>query len=287
MPNGNSRFYDADGKLTFEMNPVLRKIISRDNDQLKLARRVRDGREDSKIFLEGVRLISEAARARVATEKVFVASSFLDEMSEPEIASWLHPRHIFEVSDSILQTISDTNNPQGILAIADRPITGPDTIRTVATSSTPAVVFLHKINNPSNLGAVIRAAEAAGVAGVITSEGSADALSSKALRAAMGSSLRLPLWTDVSLDDALAWAGSKKLRTVAADISGAKSYTQLDWQIPRMVVFGSEAHGLEEEDLKKLDERIVIPMEKDVESLNLAVAAGVVLFEARRQNSIR
>jgi TrmH family RNA methyltransferase len=269
------------------MDPVIRKIISRDNDQLKLARRIRDGRDESKIFLEGVRLISEAARARVATEKVFVASSFLVEMSEPDIAAWLRPLHIFEVSDSTLQSIADTNNPQGIVAIADRPRMGPETIGGIATSSTPAVVFLNKINNPSNLGAVIRAAEAAGVAGVITSEGSADAMSPKALRAAMGSSLRLPLWTDVTLDDALAWAVGKKLRTVAADISGAKSYTEIDWQIPRMIVFGSEAHGLDEEELSKIDERIVIPMEKDVESLNLAVAAGVVLFEARRQNSIR
>jgi len=281
-----SRFACSDGKLTFEMNPI-RKIISRDNDQLKLARRIRDGRDESKIFLEGVRLISEAARARVATEKVFVASSFLVEMSEPDIAAWLRPRHIFEVSDSTLQSIADTNNPQGIVAIADRPLMGPDTIGGIATSTTPAVVFLNKINNPSNLGAVIRAAEAAGIAGVITSEGSADAMSPKALRAAMGSSLRLPLWTDVSLDDALTWAASKKLRTIAADISGATSYTEIDWQIPRMVVFGSEAHGLDEEELSKIDERIVIPMEKDVESLNLAVAAGVVLFEARRQNSIR
>ena len=268
------------------MNPV-RKIISRDNEQLKLARRIRDGRDDSKIFLEGVRLISEAARARITTEKVFVSSGFLEEMSEADITAWLRPRHLFEVSDSTLQSIADTNNAQGIVAIAERPAIGPDTIGTVATSSTPVVVFLNQINNPSNLGAVIRAAEAAGVAGVITSEESANAMSPKALRAAMGSSLRLPLWTDVSLDDALAWAASKKLRTVAADISGTKSYTELDWQIPRMIVFGSEAHGLDEEDLQKIDELIVIPMEKDVESLNLAVAAGVVLFEARRQNSIR
>ncbi|PYS98080.1 MAG: hypothetical protein DMF63_17655 [Acidobacteria bacterium] len=269
------------------MDPVIRKIVSRDNEQLKLARRVRDGREDSKIFLEGVRLISEAARARIVTEKVFVASSFLDEMSEDDIIAWLNPRHIFEVNDSMLQSIADTNNSQGVVAIAARPATGPDMIGVVATSSTPVVVLLNKINNPSNLGAVIRSAEAAGVAGLITSEGSADAMSPKALRAAMGSSLRLPLWTDVSLDEALEWAAGKKLRTVAADISGARSYTEIDWQIARMLVFGSEAHGLDEEDLTKIEERIVIPMEKDVESLNLAVAAGVVLFEARRQNSVR
>ena len=266
---------------------AIRKIISRDNEQLKLARRIRDGRDDTKIFLEGVRLISEAAKARIATERVFVASSFLDELSEPEINTWLRPRHIFEVSDSTLQSIADTNNAQGIIAIADRPVTGPDQIPPVSTRVTPVVVFLNRINNPSNLGAVIRAAEAAGVAGVITSEGSADVMSPKALRAAMGSSLRLPLWTDASLDDALAWATSQKLRTIAADISGEKSYTDVDWQIPRMVLFGSEAHGFDESELEKIDEKMVIPMEKDVESLNLAVATGVILFEARRQNSIR
>ncbi len=283
---GKFAFHVGRWQTNFRMKPI-RKIISRDNDQLKLARRVRDGKDDTKIFLEGVRLISEAARARITTEKVFVSSSFLEEMSEPDISAWLRPRHILEVSDSTLQSMADTSSPQGIIAIADRPLTGPDTIRIVATSTTPAVVFLNKINNPSNLGAVIRAAEAAGVAGVLTSEGSADAMSPKALRAAMGSSLRLPLWTDVPLDDALSWARSKKLRTVAADVGGTKSYTEVDWQIPRMIVFGSEAHGLDEDELTRLNERIVIPMEKDVESLNLAVAAGVVLFEARRQNSIR
>ena len=266
---------------------AIRKILSRDNEQLKSARRVRDGRDDTKIFLEGVRLISEAAKARIPTERVFVASSFLDELSEPEINTWLRPRHLFEVSDSTLQSIADTNNPQGIIAIADRPVTGRDQIPAVATRATPVVVFLNQINNPSNLGAVIRAAEAAGVAGVITSEGSADVMSPKALRAAMGSSLRLPLWTGVSLDDAIAWAKTQKLRTIAADIGGEKSYTDIDWQIPRFVLFGCEARGLDELELEKVDEKMVIPMEKDVESLNLAVATGVILFEARRQNSIR
>jgi len=103
----------------------------------------------------------------------------------------------------------------------------------------------------------------------------------------MGSSLRLPLWTDVRFDDAIDWARAKRLRTVAADVSASRSYTSVDWQIPRLLVFGSEAHGLDDEILEKIDEPVLIPMEKDVESLNLAVAAGVVLFEARRQNSIR
>src|SRR5687767_10213120 len=116
----SSHFAFRDGKLTHEMNAI-RKIISRDNEHLKSARRVRDGRDDTTIFLEGVRLIGEAAKARITTERVFVASSFLGEISEPEINNWLRPRYLFEVSASTLQSIADTNNAQGIIAIADRP----------------------------------------------------------------------------------------------------------------------------------------------------------------------
>ena len=268
------------------MNPT-RKIVSRDNEQLKFARRVRDGKERDKIFLEGVRLVGEAARARIPTQRVFVSTSFLDDLSEEDLNAWLRPRHILEVSDSILDSIADTDNPQGIIAITDRPATGPDGIPPVASSTTPVAVFLHKINNPSNLGAVIRTAEAAGVAGVITSNESADAFSTKALRAAMGSTLRVPMWTGVDLDDVLAWAGGQRLRPTAADVGGARSYTDIDWSIPRLLIFGSEAHGLDEEEIERIEDLMVIPMEKEVESLNLAVAAGVIMFEARRQNTIR
>jgi TrmH family RNA methyltransferase len=268
------------------MGPI-RKIISRDNEQLKFARRVRDGREKGRIFLEGVRLVGEAARSRTACESVFVSTEFLHELPAEDITAWLRPRNIFEVSESSLQSLADTKNAQGIIAIADRPETGPDRIAQVATAATPLVVFLHEINNPSNLGAVIRSAEAAGIAGAIVSNSSADAFSPKALRAAMGSSLRLPIWTGVAFDEAIAWARANKLRSIAADVKGTKSYADVDWQIPRMLVLGSEAHGLDERDVERIDELIVIPIEKEVESLNLAVAAGVIMFEARRQSSVR
>jgi TrmH family RNA methyltransferase len=268
------------------MEPI-RKIISRDNEQLKFARRVRDGREKDKIFLEGVRLVGEAAKSRTQCESVFVSTEFLDQLPADDIAAWLRPRNIFEVSDQAIHTLADTKNAQGIIVIAERPDTGPNRIERVAVASPPLVVFLFEINNPSNLGAVIRSAEAAGVAGVIVSNDSADAFSPKSLRAAMGSSLRLPIWTGATFDEAIAWACANKLRTVAADVKGTKSYADVDWQIPRMLVLGSEAHGLDERDLARIDELIVVPIEKEVESLNLAVAAGVIMFEARRQSSIR
>ena len=99
--------------------------------------------------------------------------------------------------------------------------------------------------------------------------------------------LRVPIWGGAKLEEAVDWARGNKLRIVAADVSGAQSYVDVDWQIARMLVFGSEAHGLSEAELETVDELVIIPMAKEVESLNLAVACGVILFEARRQSLVR
>jgi TrmH family RNA methyltransferase len=155
----------------------------------------------------------------------------------------------------------------------------------LSTTSVPIVVFLYETNNPSNLGAVIRTAEAAGAAGVIVSTGSADAFSPKAVRAAMGSSFRLPVWTDVDIGEAIGWAAGNKLQTIATTPAATTAHTDVDWTLPSMLLLGSEAHGLPESELRLVDDRIVIEMDKSVESLNLAVACGVILFEARRQNA--
>jgi len=145
------------------------------------------------------------------------------------------------------------------------------------------VLFLSEINNPSNLGAILRTAEAVGVNGVIISENSADAFSAKSARSAMGANFRLTVRENANLKDVLLWAKKKNLVTTAADINTKNAYTQIDWKIPRLLIFGSEAHGLSVEDLKMIEEAIYVPMENGVESLNLAVSCGIILFEAKRQ----
>jgi RNA methyltransferase, TrmH family len=264
------------------MGTELRQITSRDNDRLKNARRVRDGKVDDKIFLEGVRLVAEAIRSRTRIDSLFISSDARSGAEDlVEIAG---AKVVYEVSDAAFQSLADTATAQGIIALADRPTAGREEIeRRLETSAIPLVVFLDRVNNPSNLGAVLRTAEAAGAAGVVVSQGSADAYSPKALRAAMGSTLRLAVWTDVDFSDAVDWAKSVGLRTTAADVNAAKDYTAVDWHRPRMLVVGSEASGLTHHDKKLVEELILIPMENKVESLNLAVACGVILFEAKRQ----
>ena len=192
---------------------------------------------------------------------------------------------IVELPDKIFRSIADTEQPQGIVLIAKRPKTSIENIESRITSALlPIVIFLKEINNPSNLGAILRTAEAAGVAGVIVSKNSADVFSPKALRGAMGASFRLPVWDNAGFDEVLRWA-KRKLVTTAADVSVSAGYTQIDWKTPRLLIFGSEAHGLNPSELEQINEMITIPMENAVESLNLAVSAGIILFEAKRQNS--
>src|SRR5205085_5397676 len=188
------------------------------------------------------------------------------------------------VSERLFRQVADTDTPQGVILIAKRPVAAlTDLECRVGSTVLPVVVFLSEINNPSSLGAVIRAAEAAGAAGVITSPGSADAFSPKALRSSMGSAFRLPVVEKVSLNEACSWAHEKGLVTTGTTADAETSYVNVAWNKPRMVVFGSEAHGLSGEELEMVDETIRIPMSAPVESLNLSVSAGVILFEARRQ----
>ena len=263
------------------------KITSRDNPKLKHARKVRDGKATDEIFVEGLRLCEEALRSGAEIREAFVSSSFGRDGREAALVKALEMKHlaVYEIDDKLVQSVADTKNSQGVIFICRRPDTSLSRF-THEFSKKPGelIIFLNRINNPANLGAVLRTAEAAGVAGVIVSGDSTDALSPKSLRASMGAALRLNIWENAEFDEVISWAGKHGLITTAADITAKAAYTEIDWNKPRLLVFGSEADGLDALELERIDERIKIAMENDVESLNLAVSCGIILFEAKRQN---
>jgi TrmH family RNA methyltransferase len=193
--------------------------------------------------------------------------------------------NIVEVPERIFASMADTKNSQGVILVAERPPTenGSSIMSALASAKLPLVIFLNEINNPSNLGALLRTAEAAGAAGVIASRNSADVYSPKALRAAMGSAFRLAIWDLAEPNEVFRWARENGLVPTATDASAMIDHTDLNWRTRRLLIFGSEAHGLDNLDRQEIQEMIRIPMEPQVESLNLAVSAGVILFEARRQ----
>ncbi len=262
----------------------MNKIASRDNAKLKLARKVCDGRVADLMFVEGLRLAEEVLRSSIEIKEIFFTAQFAENLRGKMILENAQTSNLNEVSAQVFNSLADTKTSQGIVLICAKPAANRQRIEAdLPKRKVPLIVLLHEINNPSNLGAILRTAEAVGVSGVILSKKSADVFSTKSLRSAMGASFRLPIWTDTDFFEVLGWARENNLTSVCADINSTKSYTEIDWKIPRLVIFGSEAHGLSESERKEIDESLIIPMENNVESLNLAVSCGVILFEAKRK----
>ncbi|CAN5250612.1 RNA methyltransferase [soil metagenome] len=259
----------------------LQRITSRENRRLIYARKVRDGKESGQIFIEGRRLVTEALRSDIRINDCFFAEGFehgglLDPIAEKGIDIW-------KLRDSLFRSIAATKQPQGIVLLADHPI-NPIKDFNLPQVSVPVFLFLNEINNPSNLGAILRSVEAAGAGGVFVSKNSADVFSPKALRASMGAAFRVRVTENADLEEVLGRARAGGLTCLAVDRLAGASYLQIDWKKrPHLLVLGSEAHGLSSSELELIGDGISIPMDNSVESLNLAVAAGIILFEAKRK----
>ncbi len=263
------------------------KITSRENQRIIRARKVRDSLVKDAIFVEGVRLAKEVLRSNLKISDVFFTENFANSERGQAFLQLFEFSNLAQIPDKIFDSLSATKNSQGVILIGEKPRTDKSFIETKLSLNQKfqMVVLLHQTNNPTNLGAILRTCEAANVAGVILTKNSADAFSPKALRGAMGASFRLPIWTDANFFEVLDWAEEKNLISICADVNAEKSYLDVDWRKPHLLIFGSEAHGLTRKERERVAEDLIIPMENGVESLNLAVSTGVILFEAKRQNN--
>lgn len=259
-------------------------ITSRQNPLIQQARAASKGAAKDLLFIEGLRLCEEAARARLDCTEVLHTEKFAADTRGAQLLGdlrQLNPRFTL-VGEQVLASLGDTKTPQGIILLARRFKTEQATFEK-SLRPNPLIVVLSRINNPANAGAMLRVAEAAGATGVIATDGTTDLLSPKALRGAMGSSFRLPLWTNADFAEVVSWCGARGIRTVSADLTAAQTHTELVWTGARAVLMGAEAGGLDEAEIRVADERIRIPMRPPVESLNVAVALAVILYEAARQ----
>ena len=259
-------------------------ITSRDNSLLRHARSVRDGKVDELIYVEGLRLADEALRSGLVIDSVIYSEQLARKESAAKFIEALSAvaHRKASVSEKLLESISYTKTPQGIVVLADRPDSSVQRLAE-AVDGNSLLVILHQINNPVNVGAILRTAEAAGVAGVITTKHTTDPFSPKSLRGAMGSAFRLPIWRDVEYVDAIEWCHNRNIPTISSDASGETPYTAIDWTGSAALILGPESTGLRESELDAAQKIVAIPMRGTVESLNVSVAAGILLFEAARQ----
>jgi TrmH family RNA methyltransferase len=261
-------------------------ITSRDNSLLRQARAVRDGKIEELIFVEGLRLCEEAQRSNLEIEAVIVSEELMRKERAAEVIAGLSrvSKRTASVSEKLLESISYTKTPQGIVVLAARPDSSEAHLAANLAAS-PLLVVLHQINNPVNVGAILRTAEAAGTTGVIATRNTSDPFSPKSLRGAMGSAFRLPIWTGPSYEDVVAWCRDRGIETVCSDAEAATDYTDLDWTRAIAVFLGPESTGFTAEELIYADRSVKITMRGKTESLNVSVAAGILLFEANRQRN--
>jgi len=260
-------------------------LSSQTNQHLKLARRVRDGKERKLIFVEGTRLVSECLRANLQLECAFALSTDAD---TSQLLSQIAQRGcpIFAVEESLLKTLSDTVTSQGLILLAQRPHSSlEDIFREDQYNS--LLVALDRIQDPGNAGTIVRTAEAAGASVIVSSTGTVDLFSPKALRSSMGSAFRLPIAAGASLNDLFGLCRSRSVAIVGTASEADLDYAAYDWREPTLVIFGNEAAGLSADVLAACDALVKIPLTAPVESLNVASAAAVILFEAARQRTCR
>lgn len=267
---------------------MIKSVTSRDNSLLRLARAVRDGKDTDYIFVEGLRLGEEALRSDLEIEAVIVSEELLrKERAATAIAELDQAaERSASVSEKLLESISYTKTPQGIVVLARRPDSS-ETRLASAIDNNSLIVVLHQINNPVNVGAILRTAEAAGAAGVIATQNTSDPFSPKSLRGAMGSAFRLPIWNGPTYEKMIEWCRRREIATICADAEAPLTHTEFDWTRATALIMGPESTGLTDTETASATQIVRIPMHGAVESLNVSVAAGILLFEAARQRSVR
>jgi TrmH family RNA methyltransferase len=261
----------------------MERISSRQNPVVKRFREVARGGSREWMLLDGEHLIEEALSSGVRID----VAAFANGPTEGRLAL-LAARvagagsATIAVADLVLAAMSPVRQPSGVVAIAER---RPVTIDEVLERRPPMVLMLGEVQDPGNVGAIIRAAEACGATGIVTGKGTADPFGWKALRGAMGSTFRLPVAAGHSLADAVGCARAAGLRVFATAARDGTPLAACDLRGPSAILFGGEGPGLPQDLLEASDERLTIPMRPPVESLNVAIAAALVLYEAARQRA--
>lgn len=255
-------------------------ITSLTNERVKYVRallRRRTRHREGRFVVEGRRLVAEAVQAGVRPALTLYTHAWAEVEANHALLQTLQARSEawWAVSDAVMVACTDTVTPQGVLAVVPMP-------QLPRRTHPGLLLVLDQVRDPGNVGTILRAAEAAGSEGVIIAPGTVDAYNPKVVRAGMGAHFRLPI-------DMLNWRQIRHRvagRPVwLADASGAVDYTAVDWRIPAALIIGGEATGASSQAERLAFQGVRIPMQGSTESLNAAMAATILLFEAARQRT--
>lgn len=253
-------------------------ITSTSNEQIKIIIQLKEkakARKSTKTFtVEGIKMFTEIPENELV--ETYVSESFEKENGEVILG-----KKYQVVSDRIFKKISDTVTPQGILAVVKQKSYTVEQIIEGRNKAKSCIVVLDRLQDPGNLGTIVRTGEGAGISGIIMSSDCADIYNPKVIRSTMGSIFRVPFVVVDDLPEAVDMLKDNGIVTYAAHLKG-ELYNSGTLNDDCALLIGNEAKGLSEAVSGKADKLIKIPMEGKVESLNAAVATAILMYEARR-----
>jgi len=262
----------------------VKRITSRQNPIVARYRSIARGEATGLMLLDGPHLVADALTAGIRLRHVALTAEALGRPDVRTIVARLVQDRIdmITAAQPVMAALSPVRSSSAIVAIADRP-SGDDT--RPSTESAPLLVIASDVQDPGNVGAIVRVAEAGGATGVVAAGTCADPFGWKALRGSMGSAFRLPIAIRAHVDQAVAHARQRRCRIVAAVPRGGRSLFDVDLTGAVAILIGGEGPGLSPSVVGAADLRVSIPMEPSVDSLNAAVTAALLVYEARRQRT--
>lgn len=257
-------------------------ITSRQNPLVARYRAAAHRDEEDVLLLDGVHLVADALAAGVRIEHATMTEAARADPGMQELLAKLARARVDVAfaTTAVMDAISPVRSSSAVAALAKPPTVSGESMYAGANT---LVVVAVDVQDPGNVGAIVRVAEAGGATGVIASGATADPFSWKALRGSMGSALRLPVVCRGAPEQAIADARCHGCRVIAAAPRGGRSVFDIDLTGPVAILIGGEGHGLAPALADAADERVSIPMQAPVESLNAAVTAALLVYEARRQ----
>ncbi len=263
--------------LTSTKNPLVKQLRA-------LGENAKDRKEQGLFLVEGTHALTEAIATNYplsilcCTEKWIAANPDLYDQIEasPDAIARLEI-----VSEEVLQAIATTKNPDGAIAAAVMP-----SRENISTANIKTLgLALETIQDPGNIGAIVRSAVAVEIDGMLVSSDSVDLTNPKIIRATAGQWFRCPMQTSINLADDIRKLQSQGIKAIATVANAQKTYWDYDFRQPTLILLGNEGNGLSPELIELADEVIAIPQSDRVESLNVAISAALLLYEAKRQRS--
>lgn len=272
----------------------MQRISSKDNSLIKHIKRLKEKKyrdEYGEFIVEGLKLINEAIQENADIRQIVVCDGCDNsEMIESHLKYEMARLDFIYVPQNIFKMISDVENPQGVLAVIRKIKTNRDDNKeagqTPKTSNInlneDIILALDDIQDPGNLGTILRTADSVGLKQILVSKGTADAYNPKVVRSTMGAIFRINVIECENLKETLKELQSKDYKVMTTSLKAKKSIYEVDYK-KKIIVIGNEANGVSKEILNLSDEKVIIPMLGKTESLNASVATGIILYEYVRQ----